>query len=262
MLLKELINKSYYGVIGYISSNEDLSITEQYIIYNLPILKEFKQIIVTTNYSGNFQTQTSQLWKKYFPECIIINSEVNRGHNHGNADLDNLIFDYCKKENIKWLCKSANDIILSESLLTKEIDNADFYYLDGISYNDLYLTNFNYDEVLNTHFHPQTNFYFIDVSKCDYLNNKQYLDDTFEQIKHIPDYNGKIWEYIDGWSCEGFLRKCIERNNLQKYYLAKNKHNKLCDTIKMYQIGDPSHKNIMIEGICHFHFKNQSILEI
>jgi hypothetical protein len=262
MLLKELINKSYYGVIGYISSDEDLSSTEQYILYNLPVLKEFKQVIVATNYSNNLQTQSSQLWKKYFPECIIINSEINRGHNHGNADLDNLIFDYCKKENIKWLCKSVNDIILSESILTKEVDEADFYYLNGISYKDLYLTGFDYNKILNEHLHPQTNFYFIDVSKCDYLNNKQYLDDTFEQIKYIPNYNGKIWEYIDEWSCEGFLRKCVERNNLRKYYLAKDKHNKLCDTIKLYQIGDPSHKNIMIEGICHFHFRNQNILKI
>lgn len=262
MLLKEIINKSYYGVIGYVSSNEDLTVIEQYILHNLPVLKEFKQIIVTTNYSGDYQTQNAQLWEKYLPGCIIIDSEVNRGHNHGNADLDNLIFDYCKKENIEWLCKSANDIILSESILTKEVDEAEFYYLDGISYEDLYLNNFNYNSILNTHFHPQTNFYLINVSKCDYLNDKKYLDETFEQIKYIPNYNGKIWEYIDDWSCEGFLRKCVERNNLKKYYLAKNNHNKLCDTIKMYQIGDPSHKNIMIEGICHFHFKNQNILEI
>jgi len=262
MFLKELINKSYYGTIGYIASNEDLLSLEQYILHNLPVLKEYQQIIIATNYSGDFQTQNSQLWKKYFPECIIINSEMNRGHNHGNADLDNLIFDYCKKENIKWLCKSANDIILLESLLTKEINEADFYYLDGISYNDLYLNDFNYNKLLDNHFHPQTNFYFIDISKCDYLNDKKYLDDTFEQIKYIPNYNGKIWEYIDGWSCEGFLRKCVERNSLKKYYLAKNTHDKLCDTIKICQIGDPSHKNIMIEGVCHFHFKNQNILEI
>jgi hypothetical protein len=101
------------------------------------------------------------------------------------------------------------------------------------------------------------------LSLLDYPATIQgFKKNTFEQIKYIPNYNGKIWEYIDEWSCEGFLRKCVERNNLRKYYLAKDKHNKLCDTIKLYQIGDPSHKNIMIEGICHFHFRNQNILKI
>ena len=262
MNLKQLINKSVYGTIGYLSSQDDLNLLEQYILYNLPVLKEFKQIIVATNYNSKLQDKNAQLWKKYFSDCILIDSKINRGHNFGTADLDNLVFDWCKENNKEWLCKSANDILLQETILDKKIKESDFYYLNGISYEDLYLANFNYDVILNKHLYPQTNFYFINVSKCDYLNDKQYLDDTFEQIKYIPNYNGKIWEYIDEWSCEGFLRKCVERNNLRKYYLAKDKHNKLCDTIKLYQIGDPSHKNIMIEGICHFHFRNQNIFKI
>ena len=263
MLLKEIINKSCYGVIGYISSLKDIDKAEQYILYNLPTLKNFNQILVATNYSTPELIDINhQLWKKYFPDCVLIDSKTNRGHNHGNADLDNMLFDYCKTNNIKWLCKSAIDTILQEYILTKEVEEADFYYLDGISYEDLYLNNFNYDKILNEHLHPQTNFYIIDVSKCDYLNNKEYLDSTFEEIKYIPNYNGKIWEYIDGWSCEGFLRKCMERNNLKKYYLVKDNHNKLCDAIKLYQIGDPSHKNIMIEGICHFHYPDQNIIVI
>ena len=269
MNLKQLINKSVYGTIGYISSQDDLDLLEQYIVYNLPVLKEYKQIIVATNYKSDdwhyHQKQRKanfELWRKYFPDCVLIDSKINRGHNFGTADLDNLIFDYCKENSIKWLCKASNDVILQESILNKEIDDADFYYLNGISYEDLYLNNFNYDKILDKFF-PQTNFYFIDVSKCDYLNDKEYLNTTFHQMLNISNYNGKIWEYIDGWSCELFLKNCCERNNLTKYYLLnKSIHNKLCDTIKIYQIGDPSHKNIMIEGICHFHFKNQNILEI
>ena len=59
MLLKELINKSVYGTIGYLSSQEDLETLEQYILYNLPVLKEFKQIVVATNYGSEFQKGTS-----------------------------------------------------------------------------------------------------------------------------------------------------------------------------------------------------------
>jgi len=264
MLLKELINKSYYGTVNYVSSLEDIDKIEQYLCYNLLILKEFKQIIIATNYSNlEFINNNSQLWKTYFPNCILIDSKTNRGHNHGNADLDNILFNYCKENNIKWLCKSAIDTILQELILDIEIDDADFYYLYGISYEDLHSSNFNYDKVLNNHFHPQTNFYFINVSKCDYLNNKEYLDNTFTQIQNIHNYNGKIWEYIDGWSCEGFLKECVNRNELSKYYLLNKKaHDKLCNAIKMYKIGDPSHKNLMINGVCHFHNINQNILEI
>ena len=228
MNLKHIINKSVYSTIGYISSQDDLELLEQYIVYNLPVLKEFKQILVATNYGSLLQNQNAQLWKKYFPNCILIDSKTNRGHNFGTADLDNLVFDWCKENNEEWLCKVSNDIILQESILNKEIKEADFYYLIGISYEDLYLNNFNYDKVLNKFF-PQTNFYFINVSKCDYLNSKEYLDETFKQMKNIPNYNGKIWEYIEGWSCELFLKQCVERNNLTKYYLLDtNKHNRFC----------------------------------
>ncbi len=112
-------------------------------------------------------------------------------------------------------------------------------------------------------FYPQTNFYFINVKKTDYINNKQYLDETYQYIQTIPNYNGKIWEYINGWSCESFLKQCIERNNLSKYHLiSEEKYRMLLQVIKDYNIHDCSHKNIMIEGICHLQYHNQQILEI
>jgi hypothetical protein len=263
MNLKQLINKSVYGTIGYISSQDNLDLLEQYIVYNLPVLKEFKQIVVATNYDFELQDKNTQLWKKYFLNCIILDSKMNRGHNFGTADLDNLVFDWCKENNEEWLCKGANDIIFQESILDKEIKEADFYYLNGISYETLYLNNFNPEKLLEYYFYPQTNFYFIKVSKCDYLTDKQYLDETYEYSKTILNYNGKIWEYIEGWSCENFLKNCIERNKLFKEYLLNlSQHKKLCEAIRMYQIGDPSHKNIMIDGICHFQFPNQNIIEI
>jgi hypothetical protein len=267
MNLKQLINQSVYGTIGYISSQVDIDLLEQYILYNLPVLKEFKKIVVATNYkdysNSNLILKNNELWTKYFPNCSYINNPINRGHNFGTADLDNILFNFCKMFKYEWLCKGANDVIFNESILKKEIDEADFYYLNGISYETLYLNNFDSEKLLEYYFYPQTNFYFINVSKCDYLNKKQYLDKTYEYSKTIPNYNGKIWEYIENWSCENFLKNCVERNRLsQKYLLNLHQHKRLCEAIKMYQIGDPSHKNIMIEGICHFQYPNQNIIEI
>ena len=264
MKLKHLINESIYGTIGYISCEKDLELLEQYIVYNTPVLKEFKQIIIATNYKNeNLIDINSKLWKKYFPDCILLDSKINRGHNFGTADLDNIVFDWCKNNNETWLCKLSNDVILQESLLDKEIIESDFYYLNGISYEDLHLVSFNYDKIYKERFFPHTNFYFINVSKCDFLNDKNYLDETYRYSKSISNYNNKIWEYVPGWSCELFLKNCVERNKLSKQYLLnQEKNNILCQVIETYNIGDPSHKNIMVDGICHFHYPEQPIIEI
>jgi hypothetical protein len=267
MNLKQLINKSVYGTIGYISSQDDLDLLEQYILYNLPVLKEFKKIIAVTNYKDPSNTdlilKNNSLWIKYFSNCSYINNSINRGHNFGTADLDNILFDFCKIYKHEWLCKSVNDIILQEFILDKEIEEADFYYMNGIGYGGMIPYDFDFDKIVNEEFYPQTNFYFINILKTDYLNDKQYLNETYKYTQNIPNYNGKIWEYVKGWSCEDFLKNCIERNKLTKYHLIpQEKYLILLKLIKDNQIHDCSHKNIMIEGICHFQYSNQQIIEI
>ena len=123
--------------------------------------------------------------------------------------------------------------------------------------------DFDFDKIINEDFYPQTNFYFINVSKCDFLNEKEYLDKTYAYTQTLPEYDGKIWNHIPGWSCEDFLKQCIERNNLSKYHLvSKENYSILLNIIKNNQIHDCSHKNIMIEGICHFHNPLLQVIEI
>lgn len=260
--IKQLANKSVYGAVGYIGSKQDLELLEQYIVFNLPVLKEFKQILIATNYDSDLKKDNFHLWKKYFPECVLIDNDKNRGPAFGTADLDNLVFNYCVDNQIEWLFKSSNDVIIKESFLDKKIPEVDFYYLIGISYEDLYLCNFNYEKILDKFF-PQTNGYFINTSKCDYLVTKEFLDETYNQVIDLPTYRGKPWEHIKDWSCELFLKSCVERNNLTKHYLLNiEKHNELCEIVNIYKVGDPSHKNIMVEGICHFQYPDQNIIEI
>ena len=57
MLLKELINKSWYGTIGYIAKEEDLEVLEQYIMFNLPVLQEYQNVLVATNYGADLQQE-------------------------------------------------------------------------------------------------------------------------------------------------------------------------------------------------------------
>jgi len=141
--------------------------------------------------------------------------------------------------------------------------NKDFYYMPGIGYGGAEAYNWDYDKIITEDFYPQTNFYFINTSKIDYLNNQHYLDMTYDLIKNVPDYNGKVWEYIPGWSCEDFLKQCVIRNNLSKFSLVQDdKFRILLNAIRHYNIHDSSHKNIMINGICHYHNINNEVIYI
>jgi hypothetical protein len=264
MNLKQIINKAAYGTIGYIGSENDLIKTDKYFAYNKEVINNFAHIIIATNFDSEEHINTHTLMcKHHFPNCIILNSTNNRGHNFGTADLDNTIFNYCKENNIEWLCKSANDMVIHNELLDKEIGEADFYYLNGIGLGGMAKYDFDNERIIYEDFYPQTNFYFINVSKADYLNNQNYLDFTYNEIKSIPDYNGRIWEYFSGWSCEDFLKDCIIRNSLKKeHLLLEPTYISLLNSIIKLKIHDPSHKNIMMENMCHLHFFNQNILYI
>lgn len=266
MLIKELIGKSWYVANGYVDSLDSLDVLEQYVVYNYKIIKEFKGVVIATTYkeqSAELINSNTKLWKKYFPECVLIDVKENRGHSFGIADSENALIDYCKSNGIDWICKSSNDVLIQEKIFDVQIEEADLYYLNGFAKYHLAINGFDYDKMYSEYFYPQTNFYFIDCSKIDYLYNKEYVNETYEYRLKIPNYNNKIWEYIPDWSCEEFLKKCCDRNGLNKFYfLPKELHIKLCDVVNHYNIGDPSHKNIFVNGICHFQFPNESVLEI
>ena len=75
----KIINESWFLSNGYIDSTSSIDLLEQkYIKYNLPILKQFKHIAVATTYShlsDSLVQEKSFLWKKYFPDCHIIDIE-------------------------------------------------------------------------------------------------------------------------------------------------------------------------------------------
>lgn len=263
MQVKDLANKSWYSTTGYIQNDNDLKVLESYIKYNLTFLKKFKGIITSINYNfkdPDLRCRNEELWNKYFDNVIQLECKENRGYNFGVADLDNLIIDYCKDNNIDWVCKSDNDMILDLSLLEKNIEEADFYYINGVGFGGLQAYEFKFDKVIENDFFPQTNFYFIDTSKIDYLNDKKYLDETHQYVNSIENYSGRVWEYIEGWACERFLGNCVDRNNLTKYHLVSNEtYLKLLKHIYDNRIIDCSYKNIMVDGICHYHFTENPV---
>lgn len=266
MKILELARISFYVANGFIENDESFDVLEGYINYNYDVLKEFKGIVIANtykNYNNELVTKNRNLWQKYFPNTVTIDIKENRGHSFGIADSENALIDYCKDLNIEWICKCSNDVTSETKILERKISgDSDLYYFNGISYEDLYLYKFDFEKLYEEHFYPQTNFYFLRIGKIDYLYEKNYVDETYAYRLKIQNYNNKIWEYIPGWSCENFLKRCVKRNNLKsEYILTKQEHINLCKIIEMYKIGDPSHKNVSICGVCHLQWPDEMILE-
>ena len=272
MQLKTLINKSWYGSIGYIKSVHTLEDLARYLLYNEQVLKEYQGIVVAYNCADDVDASVKQdvetLWTSFFkekPVTVLFNS-VNRGPNFGYCDLDDMIFEFCKQSSIKWLCKSADDMILMPQILDLEVDDdCDFYYTTSVGYSALYEPyKVTVEKVYDTdeYFYPQTNFYFIDVEKVDYLNDKDHVNEIYNHVQNIEGYNGKAWEY--GFrGCEVLLKESVERSNLKAANLiTREVFAQLLVLIRNYKIVDPSHKQIMIQGICHMPDLNEQIISI
>ena len=269
MKIKKLINKSYYGTQGYISSIKDLDNLERYIELNLDILKEYVNIIVATNFSNldkGLQELNKKLWCKYFPNVIILDSHTNRGHNHGYCDLENILIEYCVDNNIEWLCKSAHDTILTKDIFNIPLpeEEVDCYYQLHFNKETTETFELNQNKLEENWFSIQGAFYFINTSKITKgWHDKKYLDKTYNHIQKLENYNGKIWEYIPEFECELMIANNVKRNNLTKHYIFSGKlYQTLWTLIRTHSIYDPSHKNILIQGISHLHFPLQNVAVI
>jgi hypothetical protein len=126
----------------------------------------------------------------------------------------------------------------------------------------VYNYNFDLNKIIDEDFYPQTIFYFINVLKTDYLNDREHINETYNKIKAANSNTGKLIDY--GFRTnEALLRECVERNNLVKEnLLPREKYLKLLNIIKDFRIADCSHKGIMLENICHMQWLAQPIIEI
>jgi hypothetical protein len=252
----DIVSRSVYGTTGFIAAIDDLAAVELAITNNLPLLDQFQQVIVATNYGDSqrdeLRAANASLWRHYLPDCVLMDSDVNRGHSIGTSDLDNILFDYCKDHGITWLCKGANDVYLDAQVLTIPVVDADFYYLNAVSFSALRQHDFDLALFTGDFFFPQTTFYAINVGATDFLVDKRFLDASWKVVNRIPHYNNRIWEHIPGWSCEYLLRQCVERNDLTRCHLMTDEQwREVLQTVIDRRIEDCSFKGMAINGICH-----------
>lgn len=260
--LKNILDNSAYAIIGSANTNDDLELIERFLIYNRDFIKQFKYKIIAQN--GSLSKESNEIWIKHFGECIFINLPVNRGKvlgTYGVMDLDNSIFEYTlqHKDQIKWVWKFSNDIIINSNIFDLDVEEADFYFLNNIGYSGVQKWGGveNLTDILMRYetYYPQTFFYII-KNDIDYLSDMNLINKMYELNLKTP--NKQPWELGIEFSCEKLLLDCVERNKLRKHQLLdKETLNKLINLIYMYKIADGSHKNILLTKLGNFcHFQN------
>ncbi|MDQ1246294.1 MAG: hypothetical protein QG597_662 [Actinomycetota bacterium] len=252
----DIARRCVYGTTGYLSDPQQLTGLELAIGHNLPILRQFRGVVVATNYGGeqraDLAAANARLWRAYLPDCVILDHRINRGHSIGTSDLDNLLFDHCRAVGHVWLCKGSNDVLLDAPMLRIPVVEADFYYLNAVAYSALVAAGIDPTQPEFGFFFPQTNFYAIKVAAADYLVDRELLDRSWAIVNRIPDYNGRIWEHIPGWSCERLLRLCVQRNGLSRCHLMSDEQfRRVLQVVIDQRIEDCSYKGLAINGICH-----------
>lgn len=255
----EVIAGSVYGTTGYLAGAADLVALERVIAANAEVLQRFAGVVVATNYGDagrdDLVAANARLWHTYVSDAVLLDSPINRGHSIGTSDLDNLLFDHCKARGVDWLCKGANDVLLDEQVMAIPVRAADFYYLNAVSYDALRQHDFGLELFASDDFFfPQTTFYAINVAATDFLVDREFLDRSYAVVGRIPDYNGRIWEYIPGWTCEHLLRQAVLRNGLTRCHLMSQRQwRQVLALVVERRITDCSFKGLAINGICHAH---------
>lgn len=269
MNLKSIIKESCYSTIATVSK-DSLNKLKLFSQYNLSLIRNFETVILCTNkaedVSDEIVDQYHEAWRSLLPDIDIIHLSENKGHMFGTVDLEENILSRLKTgyPNVKYLWKSMDDVINSYELLNLEVEEADFYYLPGFSYESimkagskdaLYKTFENYESGFWT---PQTTFFILNISNIDtlYGNDVRYKSGLYQEEKaRNPFINPWDMPFDIKFACEDHLGRTTK--DLKKHCLLnKDNFEKLLDLVEYNKIGDPSHKNIYFDtlGICHYHY--------
>lgn len=276
MKLQSLIDKSCYVTIATITE-DSFDKLNLFMQYNADLIKQFPRVIISTNSLEDTPmrkiNQYHNTWRRLVPNCIILHSDDNRGHMFGTIDLEEAILKYVKRElpEVQYLWKSMDDVITTADILEVEVDEAEFYYLPGFSYESIQKAGGKenlrkiYDAFDSGFYTPQTPFFIIDITSIDSIYGSD-IDTKINIYKEVKTRNPyvKPWEveFDIKFDCETHLGRTTK--DMKKYCLLKDQFEDLLDVIEINKIGDPSHKNIYFEklGVCHYHFYKDLIYNV
>lgn len=273
MKIKDIIPDCTLGVTVYVN-NDTVRDFISYLIYNKEIIEQFPNMVMAINSDEEDLTFIKKLLATYAADLDIVFLDQNRGHMFGTMDLDEAVFQLSKQYPQKYLCKLSQDVIVDDTFLETDIEEADFYFVPGFSHE----TTLRHAGIAGLHqvfktsahedFTPQSNFFILNKQSDSVYGGisliTEYYDKFQEILKEKP--NAKCWEEFPNpkFDCETFLGRNINKQDFKFFNLLTDLEFKmLWKTIFNYQIGDPSHKNILLPcGICHFHFRDKPIIKL
>lgn len=276
MKLQSITPKSCYATIATITE-DSFDKLNLFMQYNEELIKQFPHVIISTNSLEDTPmrkiNQYHNTWRRMVPNCVILHSDDNRGHMFGTIDLEEAILKYVKRElpEVQYLWKSMDDVITTTELLDVEVDEAEFYYLPGFSYESIQKAGGKdnlrkiYDAFDSRFYTPQTPFFILDITSIDSIYGSD-IDTKINIYKEVKTRNPyvKPWEveFDIKFDCETHLGRTTK--DMKKYCLLKDQFEDLLDVIEINKIGDPSHKNIYFEklGVCHYHFYKDLIYNV
>lgn len=276
MYLNSVLNQSCFSTIATISE-DSLEKFELFYPYNSPLIKQFKNVVISTNAADGIDPKVVETyhseWKKLYPDSIILHTDVNKGHMFGTIDLEERILAHVKKEMplVKYLWKSMDDVITSSEILKIEVKEADFYYTPGFSYESIIKAGGreNLHKIFETYesgfWTPQTTFFILNISNIDSLYGND-VDSKTAIFKEAKAWRPSIkpWEmpFDIKFDCETHLGRTTK--DLKKHCLVEDQFEELLEMIYYHKMGDPSHKNIYFyrPGICHYHYYKDLIYNV
>lgn len=277
MKLGDIVAESSFCSIGCITKEEDIETLRSYLLYNKPVISRFSKVIVahtkTDNVTNEQLEDYNEAWWDIIGGNLTVMCRNNYGHTFGFVDLDNTVLQASRQiDSIHWSWKSTNDVLLTENIFEVGLGDADFFYLQGQGVTGVktYYNN-NVDLAVDSlgnedwdRFFPQTNFY-ITTTKTDNLISWDYFKNQYDKYTSDPEYGTKPQLEYKYMLAECVVRDFIKRNNLKtKHLIGKESYRKLINAILMYNIVDGSHKNVLLTecGVCHYHFKDNDVIEI
>ena len=277
MQIKDLIPQSTLGITLY-ATNDNIKQFISCLIYNKPIIEQFPNSVLAVSTDEEDISYIQKLLNIYLEDIKIVFLDKNRGHTFGSMDLDEAVFSLSKSYSQKYMVKMSQDTLFTVDFLNTSIQEADFYFLPGFSLETLSRvqlekpplslhTIFN-KQFDSKYFTPQSNFFILNKDTPSVYGGVELINEYYtkyqEALKTQP--NVKPWIVFKDPKCdnETFLGVNACKNQLNSFnILDSDGMTSLMNSISLYKIGDPSHKNIMLPcGICHFHYTDQPIIKL
>jgi hypothetical protein len=271
--LSAIANNSTIILTGTIIP-EKMDMIEGILKNNFEIFKKFKHLILNINCTKESDWQYAIKYEKLLLDLLdgdiqiyLLRDYINRGWQFGTIDLEKTAYSFYKR-NLKGhsVLKLDFDIYLQKQILDLDIETHDIYFMPSVGYSPVehgsstILKEFENEtwDILQ----PQSTIYII-KKQLDYLYvDQDWLNKKYKEWILNPIGNGP---HHIGVACEPLLRKSFERNSCKmKSMISSKTFNKLIETIQVYKMHDPSHKNILFEevGVCHLYDNNNDIISI